>query len=80
MCAKGRTVKPVLRHHCREKPPVSQDHIFAAEFLRLNVVGHSNVGTPKTTYLQLFCGQGYGLSMALQVLLAVYVLDPKVGF
>ncbi len=51
-----------------------------AEILRLNVVGHSNVGTPKTTYLQWFCGQWYGLSMALQGLLAVYVLEPKLGF
>ncbi len=34
----GTTVKPVLRDHCNERPPVLKDHIVLAEGPTLSVI------------------------------------------
>ncbi len=53
------TVKPVLRDHCHERPPVLTDHTFLAEAPTFQ---HNNL-SPETTCLDRLhvCGQWGGL-------------------
>ncbi len=68
------TVKPVLRDHCHDRPPVLKDHTFLAEgpTFKHNWTYHQRPPVLTDHIFYFFCGQWGGLSRQVLLYLLYY--------